>query len=179
MNITNITTLCFVCRRYRTARVRFTNSPGERATKPPLPPTEPPPVGKLPTAVFNFNAAFMPRCASLTLYGGAPRSAFTPKATERRANSMQSQRIDAFQALVAWNASTYRRVPGACLYVDFAWRRAAPPRRFRCERGLTETVWFFSTLHTFVKKKGRVRHLVQHLERGGNCIVPAAAGAGQ
>ena len=40
--------------------------------------------------------------------------------------------------------STYRRVPGACLYVDFVWRRAKVNvyvdfRRFRCERGLVAT----------------------------------------
>ena len=36
--------------------------------------------------------------------GFSPYAAFTPKASGRRA-SIQSQRIGAFQALVAWNAS--------------------------------------------------------------------------
>ena len=32
------------------------------------------------------------------------------------------------------NAAFTPKAPGTRLYVDFVWRRAAAPRRFRCER---------------------------------------------
>ena len=96
--------------------------------------------------------------ADLGLGGNPPRSlryaAFTPNVARRA--SILSQRIDAFQAPVAWNApapgafiskaagrraskrlervytlTLRRQAPGTRLHVDFVWRRAAAPLSVR------------------------------------------------